>query len=188
MKLASSLVRSPPLTQQLLGFSVWARTAPKDYLASYPEAVKTVATSFGLASIGLIALVDDVLPRILEKRTTEEQREISKQYLAELPKLGFNEVHLVSAFVPEDDMWGYFQFSTRFTGMQFSKLLPESKGTQSELYLSEIAGFLWHLYVLDNAIAKFHLTGFLAGIRSEYFYLAARQALETHDVYFLETS
>lgn len=188
MKLASSLLRSPALSDQLLGFSVWAKTAPKDYLASYPEAAKAIAKSSSLASVGLIALVDDVLPRIMEKRTSEEQGEISKLYIAHLPKLGFDQVHLVSTFVSEDNPWDYFRFSTRFTGMQFAKLLPESKGMQEGLNLSEVVGFLWHLYVLDNAMAKFKLTGFLAGIRSEYFYLAARQVLESHDVYFLQTT
>lgn len=188
MEIVSSILQSPQVSEQLLGFSVWARNDPKDYLASYPVAAKVIATSHHLKSVGLVALVDDVLPRILEGRTVDQQQEISNLYLAKLPKIGFDQVHLVSAFVPEGHLWGYLRFSTKFTSSQFSKLLPESKRKQGELDLFEVAGFLWHLYVLDVALGKFKLTGFLAGIRSEYFYLAARQALKSHSVYFLGTS
>jgi len=80
-------------------------------------------------------------------------------------------------------------YATKVTVSEFWKLLPQSKkNTSDNLTLVEMVGFLWHIHVLGIALNEFQLTGLLAGIRSEFFYLTARKLLPPHDVYFINTS
>ncbi len=172
---------------QRLGFSVWARGSPKSYLSEYPELAKALAVNQKFESLKIVALIDDVLPMITLGRNLIEQEKVSKEYTDKMPTFGFDSVHLVSDFVSHDLLWEYLKFATGFTGTEFMKLLPKSKQEQGELGLSEIVSFLWHIHVMEIAIDRFQLTGFLAGIRSQFFYLAARKVLTPHDVYFLGT-
>jgi hypothetical protein len=187
MKIVSSIAKTTELEQRL-GFSVWAKNNPKDYLVEYPQAAATLRTSGKFKSVALTAIVDDILPRVILGRSLDEQATISAEYLKLLPNIGFDVVHLVSEFVPENFFWGYLKFAPRFSGSQFMKLLPEGKHLENKSSFSEVVSFLWHLYVLEAAVDHFALTGFLAGIRSEYFYLAVRQVIPKIDVYFLGTS
>ncbi len=172
-----------------LGFSVWARNPPKDYLSIYPKAAEEARKKAGSENVSLSALVDDVWPMVSLSRTYKEQQNISDRFIALLPDLGFDEVHLVSDFVKDVALGAYLPFATRVTVSEFWKLLPQSKkSTLDNLTLNEILGFLWHIHVLETALGKFRLTGLLAGIRSEFFYLTARKLLPPHDVYFVNTS
>ncbi len=172
-----------------LGFSVWARNPPKDYLSIYPKAAEEARKKAGAENVFLCALVDDVWPMIALSRTRKEQQNISDRFVALLPNLGFHEVHLVSDFVKDTSLGAYLPYATRVTVSEFWKLLPQSKKTISDkLTLNEILGFLWHIHVLGIALEKFRLSGLLVGIRSEFFYLTARKLLPPHDVYFVNTS
>ncbi|MDB5265597.1 MAG: hypothetical protein JWM39_310 [Parcubacteria group bacterium] len=186
--ITSSIYTVPIVPLQRLGFSVWARGAPKPYLATYPQAAKSLIGENAITEVKVVGLVDDIWPLILYSRTDEEQSQISQEYLTNLPQLQFDEVYLVSTFVDVSEYWEYLQYSLKFSTSQFLKLLPKSKGTIDDLRSSEIIGFLWHLHVIRVAMEKFGLNGFLAGIRSEYFYLAARQALPPFSVFFLSTT
>jgi hypothetical protein len=171
------------------GFSIWARNQPKDYLSVYPKALQEIGSELGSKNVSLCALVDDVLPRITLSRTLNEQKEVSDSFLSKLPSLGFHEVYLVSNFVEESNVVDCLSYASRVTVAEFWKLLPKSKKEiQENVSLSEITSFLWHIYVLDMALKKYQLTGFIAGIRSEYFYLSARKLLPPHDTYFVNTA
>jgi hypothetical protein len=103
-------------------------------------------------------------------RTYEEQKNISDQFIALLPDLGFYEVHLVSDFVKDVALGLYLFHATRVSVSEFLKLLPKSKREILDtLTLTEILGFLWHIHVLETGLSEFQLTGLLAGIRSEFF-------------------
>ncbi len=172
-----------------LGFSVWARNPPKDYLSVYPRAAQEVRNEMESDAIFLCALVDDIWPRVMLSRTRQEQQNISDLYTSLLPDLGFHEVHLASGFMEETALGTYLSYATKITVSEFWKLLPQSKkDISNNLTLVEVVGFLWHIYVLENALNKFKLTGLLAGIRSEFFYLTARKLLPPHNVYFVNTS
>ncbi|MDD3998832.1 MAG: hypothetical protein PHR98_01855 [Candidatus Shapirobacteria bacterium] len=172
-----------------LGFSVWARNSPKDYLSIYPKAAEEVQKKIGAKNVFLCALVDDVWPIIALSRTHIEQQNISNQFITLLPNLGFHEVHLVSDFVRDVTLGTYLPYATRVTISEFWKLLPQSKkNILDNLTLNEILGFLWHIHVLQIALREFKLTGLLVGIRSEFFYLTARKLLSSCDVYFINTS
>ena len=179
---------TPPSTLRL-GFSVWARNPPKDYLSVYAKAAEEVRKKSGLKNVSLCALVDDVWPMVTLSRTHKEQQSISDQFVALLPDLGFHGVHLVSDFVKDATLGAYLPHATKVTTSEFWKLLPQSKKTLSEkLTLDETLGFLWHVRVLEIALGEFRLTGLLAGVRSEFFYLTARKLLPRHDVHFVKTS
>jgi hypothetical protein len=189
--IAYSICESPPSPPKVLrlGFSVWARNLPKDYLSIYPKAAEEVRKRAGSDNVSLCALVDDVWPMVALSRTYKEQQNISDRFIALLPDLGFHEVHLVSDFVKDVALGAYLPYATKVTVSEFWKLLPQSKKTISDnLTLTEIIGFLWHIHVLKIALGKFQLAGLLAGIRSEFFYLTARKLLPPHDVYFVNTS
>lgn len=189
--IAYSICESPhtPHNVLRLGFSVWARNPPKDYLSIYPKAAEEVKKRVGSENVSLCALIDDVWPMVTLSRTQREQQEISDQFIALLPDLGFHEVHLVSNFMKDIALGTYLPYATKVTLSEFWKLLPQSKKTISDdLTLKEILGFLWHIYVLEIALKEFRLTGLLVGIRSEFFYLIARKLLPPHDVYFVKTS
>jgi len=172
-----------------IGFSVWTRSSPKNYLSIYPEAAKEVFKSTTSASLSLCALVDDVWPRVELARTRDEQEAISSCYATLLPELGFNEIHFVSEFMTETVFDACLSIATKVTLSEFWKLLPQSKkDTLDDLTLAEVIGFLWHVHVLENAISRYKLTGILAGIRSEFFYLASRKLLPAHEVYFVNTA
>lgn len=178
-----------PFNVLRLGFSVWARNFPKDYLSIYPKAAEEIREKAGLKSVFLCALVDDVWPMVTLSRTYKEQQCISDRFTYLLPDLGFHEVHLVSDFMRNVGLGDYLAYATRVTLCEFWKLLPESKKIISDnLTLVEILGFLWHAHVLKVAFDKFQLTGLLAGIRSEFFYLTVRKLLPPHNIYFVNTS
>jgi hypothetical protein len=186
-----SICESPhtPPNVLRLGFSVWARNHPKGYLSIYPKAAEEARKKAGSENVFLCALVDDVWPMVALSRTPREQQNISDQFIALLPDLGFHEVHLVSDFVKDVALGAYLPNATRVTVSEFWKLLPQSKKNISDnLTLNEILGFLWHIHVLEIALREFRLTGLLAGIRSEFFYLTARKLLPPHDVYFVNTT
>ncbi len=188
--IAYSLKRSPPIYSDdlKLGFSVWARSRPKDYLTIYPKIAKEIQNETMSSSFSLCALVDDIWPKTILSRTCGEQQDISSSYITLLPKFGFHEVHLVSEFVKENALEVCLSYATKITISEFWKLLPRSKKEDIEnLTLVEMFGFLWHIHVLEIAINKFQITGLLAGIRSEFFYLTARKLLPPHDVYFINT-
>ena len=189
--IAYSICESPhtPPNVLRLGFSVWARNPPKDYLSIYPKAAEEARKRAGSENVSLCALVDDVWPMVALSRTHREQQNISDRFIALLPDLGFHEVHLVSDFVKDVALGAYLPHATKVTVSEFWKLLPQSKKTISDnLTLNEILGFLWHIHVLEITLGEFRLTGLLVGIRSEFFYLTARKLLPTHDVYFVNTS
>lgn len=181
------IARKPVTFQRKLGFSIWAKSEPKDYLVSYPEVARQLSKGDEKNGVELYALVDDVWPALTLSRTPEEQARYSSMYLEKLPELGFDHVYLVSDFACQNTLLEYLKYSNKVNMSQFIKLLPQHKKGQGDLGLDEVLGFLWHLYVLDLSIQKFDLSGFIAGIRSEYFYLAARQVLPSHDVFFLKT-
>jgi len=186
-----SICESPhtPPNVLRLGFSVWARNHSKGYLSIYPKAAEEARKKAGSENVFLCALVDDVWPMVALSRTPREQQNISDQFIALLPDLGFHEVHLVSDFVKDVALGAYLPNATRVTVSEFWKLLPQSKKNISDnLTLNEILGFLWHIHVLEIALREFRLTGLLAGIRSEFFYLTARKLLPPHDVYFVNTT
>lgn len=184
-----SICESPPPKVLRLGFSVWARNPPKDYLSTYPKVAEEARKRAGSDNVSLCALVDDVWPMVALSRTHKEQQNISEHFITMLPDLGFHEVHLVSDFVKDVTLGACLQYATRITVSKFWKLLPQSKKTISDnLTLNEILEFLWHIHVLEIALREFQLTGLLVGIRSEFFYLTARKLLPPHDVYFVNTS
>lgn len=184
-----SLCPLPLGKEAQLGFSVWARTAPKAYLSTYPGAAKQIQRDSLCQNIRLTALVDDVLPRSLFGRTPEEQAKITAQYLEVFPRLGFSKVEIVSTFVDEHNPRTYISLAKRVNVSEFMGLLPNSKQSSLEgPTMTEPVEFLWHLYVLQEALRKFNLKGFLGGIRSERFYLAAHKLLPTHNTYFVATN
>lgn len=189
--IAYSICESPhtPPNVLRLGFSVWARNPPKDYLSIYSKAAEEARKRAGSENVSLYALVDDVWPMVALSRTHREQQNISDRFIALLPNLGFHEVHLVSDFVKDVALGTYLPHAARVTMSEFWKLLPQSKKTiLDNLTLNEILGFLWHIHVLEVALGEFRLTGLLVGIKSEFFYLTAHKLLPPHDVYFVNTS
>jgi len=169
----------------ILGFSVWARKSPKEYLSIYPKVVREIRKNIGVKKILLYALVDNVWPRVVFSRKIEEQQEISDDYLT-LLKLGFDKVVFVSDFVKEDNLMTCLNDTQDVTLSEFWKLLPKSKKEGlGNLTLVEILGFLWQVFVLRKAFAKFRISGLLAGIRSEFFHLTARKLLPSHNLYFV---
>ena len=171
-----------------LGFSVWARSKPKDYLSTYPTAIKELENNVYSKNISLYALVDDIWPRIILSRTEKEQKRISNDYKKTLPELGFSNVILASDFMRENVLEECLGHAKKITISEFWKLLPKSKKADLEnLFLSEILGFFWHIEVLKVAFEKFKLNGFLAGIRSEFFYLKAQKFFPPHNIYFINT-
>jgi len=189
--IAYSIRGSPPNPSKVLrlGFSVWARNPPKDYLSIYPKAAREVRSEAGSDNVLLCAIVDDIWPRVMLSRTHKEQQNISDHYTTLLPDFGFHEVHLASDFMEETALGACLSYATKVTVSEFWKLLPQSKkNTSDNLTLVEMIGFLWHIHVLGIALNEFQLTGLLAGIRSEFFYLTARKLLPPHDVYFINTS
>ncbi|SRR6056297_1978449 len=189
--IAYNIRGSPFATPNILkfGFSIWARKPPKNYLSIYPKAIQKIRKKEKSNDIFLYALVDDVLPKVVLSRTHEEQQKISEHYINLLPNLGFHEVHLVSNFVKKTALEVCLSYANGITVSEFWKLLPQSKKKFSDnLTLAEAFGFLWHIHVLKAAFDEFQLTGLLAGIRSEFFYLIARKLLPPHDVYFINTS
>ena len=171
-----------------IGFSVWARSPPKEYLSAYPNAFQEIRGDSNSAHDALLALVDDIWPRMMLSRTPEEQKNVSDQYAHMLPRMGFTEVHLVSEFSDTTALKQCMYLGEKVTLSEFYKLLPQSKKVDFDrLTMVEILGFLWHVNVVQNAIDKYGLTGIIAGIRSEFFYLTARKLLSPHDLYFVET-
>lgn len=186
-----SICESPHTPPNILrlGFSVWARNPPKDYLSIYSQAAEEARKRAGSENVSLCALVDDIWPMVTLSRTRKEQQNISDYFIALLPDLGFHEVHLVSDFVKDFVLGSCLLDATRVNVSEFWKLFPQSKKTISDnLTLTEILGFLWHIHVLKIALGEFQLTGLLVGIRSEFFYLTAHKLLPPHDVYFVSTS
>jgi len=184
-------IRESLITSRILrlGFSVWANSQPKDYLAIYPKSTKEIGKTEKLEDVLLYAFVDDVWPRVVSSRRPESQKQISDLYVAKLKELGFYEIHLVSGFVDEVVLETFLNYANRITLSEFWKLLPQSKkDTLTDLNMTEVIGFLWHVYVLENAISKFELSGLIAGIRSEFFYLTARKLLPPHNLYFIDTT
>jgi hypothetical protein len=183
----SPLDNSPKILR--LGFSIWAKSLPKNYLSIYPKAAQNIQKETGSDTVLLCALVDDIWPRLILSRTCEEQQNISDCYIALLPTIGFHEVYLASNFMKKNVLEACLSYSTKVTISEFWKLLPQSKkNIPDNLTLVEIIGFLWHINLLGNALEKYQLTGLLAGIRSEFFYLTARKLLPPHDIYFVNTS
>lgn len=171
-----------------LGFSVWAMGPPKDYLAIYPKAAEEIKKRGAATSHRLYALIDDVWPGVVDPRTAAEQNVLSEQYRIKLVALGFSDTVLVSQFTNQKQLQTIMQYATKITVSEFRKLLPESKKVKIDsLDLGELIGFFWHVAVLEVAISRFQLTGLLAGIRSEYFYLTARKLLQAHVVHFIKT-
>lgn len=170
---------------QRLGFSVWARGAPKSYLRAYGSEAKEVISGAD-GHVTTIALVDDILPRVTLNRTDAAQQEFSDMYLTQLPALGFDEVHLVSKFLGSCDFWDILKHGLGCSTSEFHKLLPQSKkGDLDGLTLDELSAFLWHVRVVEVALDLFDLTGFVAGIRSEFFYLTCRRLTKPFSIYFL---
>jgi hypothetical protein len=191
--IAYSICKSKPATPSSkiarLGFSVWAKNSPKDYLSIYPKAAEEVRKTTQADTVCLCALVDDVWPMISLPRERQEQQEISNQFVTLLPNIGFHETYLVSDFIEDISLENCLPHAERTTWAEFWKLLPQSKKNIPEnLTFVEVLEFLWQIYILEIALNKFQLTGFLAGIRSEFFYLAARKLLPPHDVHFVNTS
>lgn len=189
--IAYSICESTPAPPKVLrlGFSVWARNPPKDYLSIYPKAAEVARKRAGSDNVSLCALVDDIWPMVALSRTYKEQQNISDHFIALLPNLGFHEVRFVSDFVKDVVLGAFLPYATRVNMSEFWKLLPQSKKTISDkLTLTEILGFLWHIHVIKIALGEFQLAGLLVGIRSEFFYLTARKLLPPHDVYFVNTS
>ncbi len=173
---------------QRLGFSVWARSEPKSYLCEYGERAKNLLRSESRA-ISMIALVDDVLPQLTLGRSREQQREYNEKFLTMLPTLGFDDVHLISDFLDQNDFWSILKNGMGCSTSEFYKLLPQSKkGDIDNLKLDEVISFLWHVRVIEVSMELFDLSGFVAGIRSEYFYLTCRHLLKPFSVYFLATT
>jgi len=170
-----------------LGFSVWARKPPKNYLSVYPRTVQEIKKETGSENLSLYALVDDIWPKVVFARSSEEQQEISDGYL-KLLGLGFQRVLFVSDFVEETILETFFSGALKLTVSEFWKLLPQSKKRVSkELTFVELLGFFWHVHVLKTAFDKFGITGLLVGIRSEFFYLTSRKLLPPHNLYFVDT-
>ena len=169
----------------IFGFSVWARKSPKEYLSIYPKVVQEIRKKIGVKKILLYALVDDVWPRVVFSRRIEEQQKISKDYRM-LLKLGFDKVLFISDFVRENNLITCLNDTQNVTLSEFWKLLPKSKKeVLGDLTFIEILGFLWQVFVLKKAFAKFGMSGLLVGIRSEFFYLTARKLLPSHNLYFV---
>lgn len=178
----------PPDNILRLGFSVWARNYAKNYLSLYPKAAKDAQTISKSDNVYLYSLVDDIWPLVSLQRSQNEQEDITKNFLVQLQIFGFDEIHLVSKIVEKTSPGNFLPLASKFTISEFGKILPQSKKVEFEkLNLSEILGFLWHIYVLNIAFKKFQLNGLLVGIRSEFFYLASRKLLPPHDVYFVKT-
>lgn len=185
--LTYSIIRSPSFPKILnIGFSVWANKEPKDYLIVYPKATQEIKEITKSDTIVLHAIVDDVWPSIISARSYEEQRYISNLYITKLKEFGFDKVYLVSDFVKDFTLGAYLPYSNGVTVPEFWKLLPKSK-KDTQPTLAEIIEFVWQVYVLGRAIDDFNLSGLLAGIRSEFFYLSAHKLLPPHDVYFSKT-
>jgi hypothetical protein len=185
----ASIVKSisvpPANVPQRLGFSVWARGAPKQYLSEYGSKLKKAISSAD-GYITTVALVDDVLPRVILNRPMEVQQELNEMYLTQLPLLGFDEVHLVSTFLGPCGLWDILKHGLCCSTSEFQKLLPQSKkGDPNSLTLDELSAFLWHVRVIEVALEIFNLSGFVAGIRSEFFYLTCRRLTKPFSVYFL---
>ena len=172
-----------------LGFNIWAKNSPKDYLRIYPESINEIKQITGSKSAIIYALVDDVWPMHMFSRTNKEQEEISSKYISSLLTTGFHDVRLVSDLISNTCLGEYLFYANRITISEFYKLLPQSKKINlDKLTLIEVIEFFWHTHLLEIFFKKLKLTGFLAGIRSELFYLMARKILPPHDVYFVNTS
>lgn len=164
-------------------FPVWARAEPKDGLAQYPKAIK----SLGLHSVTLIALVDDILPSIIFERNPEEQAKITGSFRKILPSMGFDDVCILSDTGYEPTISEMLSYSQSYTVNEFARVLPERKTlADGDYQLSEVVEFTWQIGVLRFAMESLGCTAFIAGMHTKFFYLAAKKVLPKVDLYFLD--
>lgn len=184
--LVKSIVAPELAKHHRLAFSLWAYGAPKPYVRLYGAEAKANIASQG-GDVSIIALVDDVLPRVMLNRTRTAQQEFSDMYLRQLPPLGFDEVHLVSEFMEHCNFWDLLKHGLSCSTSEFQKMLPKSKkGHFEDLSLQELPIFLWHVRVIEASLEAFDLSGFVTGIGSEFFYLACKHLLRPFDIYFFK--
>ncbi len=164
-------------------FPVWAREEPKDGLAQYPKAIK----SLGLPSVTLVALVDDILPSIIFEGSPEEQTRITGAYREVLPNMGFDNVCVLSDTGYEPTISEMLSYIQSYTANEFARVLPEKKTfADGDYQLSEVVEFAWQIGVLRFALESLRCTAFIAGMHTKFFYLAAKKILPKVNLYLLD--
>ena len=167
------------------GFNTWARKEPGDYLAIYPKLMKDFFKDNPEVKLKMSGIVDDVLPKIVFRRSEYEQSAVNDQFAEKMHGYGFNEVHFVSKSLEKIQIAQLVELLNRFTYSDFDNVLPEVKKVGNpQIPLNELFEFIWQVRVLQLFLDEKDIDGFVTGIRTERFYLAARKVLPDHSLFF----
>lgn len=170
-----------------IGFSVWAKKPPGDYLVNYIHALDEIKKETSCKNMHLYGVVDDVLPQLIFRRTVDEQQFISQQYVKCMKEIGFTDVYLSSDIMHSTSIIDLIVSAKKVTIAEFLKMLPRHKRNQLEKQtMVQALSFLWQAELLRNILIQKKLSGFITGIKSEFFYLMIRKLLPPHSTFFVE--
>ncbi len=160
---------------------------PGDYLINYIHALDEIKEETSCEKMHLYGIVDDVLPQFIFRRTVDEQQFISRQYVNHMKDIGFTDVYLSSDIMHNMPIIDLIESAKQVTIAEFFKMLPRHKRNQLEKQtMVQVLSFLWQAELLRNILTQKKLSGFITGIKSEFFYLMLRKLLPPHSTFFIE--
>lgn len=162
------------MTKEVLGFNVWTKNNPQKYLELYPEYAKD------FPGAPLVAIVDDVLPAVVFKRSNEEIEDKNEAYRNYMLQNGFDSVVFVSDMLPDrlDDLKNVVDVAQLIGVSTFMRLIPEVKRAKlEELTLTETLDTCWQIGVLETGISTQGITRYLTGKRSTYLFNLAKEVV-----------
>ncbi|PJE65162.1 hypothetical protein COU91_02920 [Candidatus Saccharibacteria bacterium CG10_big_fil_rev_8_21_14_0_10_47_8] len=165
------------MTNEVLGFNIWTKNMPQPFLDSFVEFADR-------QDLPVVAIVDDVLPAVVFKRSEDESSEYSQAYVHHMQKIGFDQVHLVSELLVDrdKDLTRYYEISSRIGLSAFLGLLPEKKRQAlDDLLLTETIDTCWQLSVLESGIIQASVTKYLTGKRSTALFRLAKNTIGGFD-------
>ena len=173
-------IQSSSLVDRLL-FCVWARSEPKKELSVYPFCAKKIQES-----LRIVAVVDDILPALKFERSTEVQSSITRLYLERLPEMGFDEVYCLSDIHFCLSVSELLTNLSLFTSFEMERVITKTRRINDTDYsIAELFEFSWNLGVLKKNIKQFNCQGTISGIKTKFFYLAARKLIPDLSMHFV---
>lgn len=159
--------------EQPAGFNIWTKNLPKDYIGLYADYAQE-------NDLTLTGIVDDLLPEVVFRRTSEETAAYNGAYKEFMERSGFHDVRFVSEFMPsrKGDLEAIVDMGTKLSLTDFMRLLPEKKrNVQTSLTLSEMVDATWQLCVLESSVSALGINRFLTGKRSTALFRLAKEAI-----------
>lgn len=156
--------------KERLGFNLWTKNKPQKYIELFTDYASK-------RDADLIAVVDDLLPEAVLKRSSQETLEMNGLYEDYMRAAGVHEIHFCSKLMPErmNDAVSIIEICNEISLSTFLAALPKHKIDElANLKLSEAVEATWHINVLDKATKHEAITSWLTGKRSTAFYRLAK--------------